>query len=89
MLRRWVVGALGSWALRTVREHFASGAYLVFYLSDCLQILHTTPIGGLVVPFEVYELCPSFWFSTNLIELNMDDNLPLFTLIGLISGKLC
>ena len=27
-----------------------------FYLSDCLQILHTTPLGGLVVPFGVFEL---------------------------------
>ena len=26
------------------------------YLSDCLQILHTTPLGGLVVPFGVFEL---------------------------------
>ena len=39
-----------------VREHFVSGAYLTIYLSDCLQILHTTPLGGLVVPFGVYEL---------------------------------
>ena len=40
------VTALGRWA---VREH-----------SDCLQILHTTPLGGLVVPFVVYELWPTF-----------------------------
>ena len=33
-----------------------SGAYLLKYLSDCLQILHTTPLGGLVVPFGAYEL---------------------------------
>ena len=31
MLWRWVI-----------REHFVSGAYLKMYLSDCLQILHTT-----------------------------------------------
>ena len=32
-------------------------AYLrIQSLSDCLQILHTTPLGGLVVPFGVYEL---------------------------------
>ena len=30
MLRRWAVC-----------EHFVSGAYLLKYLSDCLQILHT------------------------------------------------
>ena len=47
------VTALGSWA---VREHFVSGAYLRIYLSDCLQILHTAPLGGPVVPFGVYEL---------------------------------
>ena len=45
MLRRWAV-----------REHLVSGAYLRIYLSDCLQILHKTPLGGLVVPFGVYEL---------------------------------
>ena len=45
MLRRWAV-----------REHFVSGAYLCKYLSDCLQILPTTPLGGPVVPFWVYEL---------------------------------
>ena len=39
---------------------FRSGAYLLKYLSDCLQILHTTPLGGLVVPFGVYELWPTF-----------------------------
>ena len=53
VLRRWDVVPLGCWA---VREHFVSGAYLRKYLSDCLQILHTTPLGGLVVPFGVYEL---------------------------------
>ena len=47
------VTALGRWA---VCEHFFSGAYLRMYLSDCPRILHTTPIGGLVVPFGVYEL---------------------------------
>ena len=50
MLRRW---ALVCWA---VREHFVSGVYLRMYLSDCLQILHTTPLEGLVVRFGVYEL---------------------------------
>ena len=45
MLRRWAV-----------HEHFVSEAYLRMYLSDCLPILHTTPLGGLVVPFGVYEL---------------------------------
>ena len=30
------------------------------YLSECLQILHTTPLGSLVVPFGVYELRPTF-----------------------------
>ena len=51
------VTALGRLA---VRELFVSGAYLWKYLSDCLQILHTTPLGGLVVPFGVYELWPTF-----------------------------
>ena len=27
---------------------------------DVTQILHTTPPGGLVVPFEIYELWPTF-----------------------------
>ena len=45
MLRRWAVC-----------EHFVSGAYLRKYLFDCLQILHTTPLEGLVVPLGVYEL---------------------------------
>ena len=45
MLRRWADC-----------EHFVSGAYLRMYLSDCLQILHTTPPRGLVVTFGVYEL---------------------------------
>ena len=45
MLRRWAV-----------LEHFVSGTYLRMYLSDCLQISHTTPLGGLAVPFGVYEL---------------------------------
>ena len=53
MLRRWAVGPLGRWA---VREHFVSGAHLRMHLSDCLQILHTSPLGGLAVPFGVYEL---------------------------------
>ena len=43
MLRRWAI-----------HEHLISGAYLRMYLSDRLQILHTTPLGGLVVPFGVY-----------------------------------
>ena len=41
-------------------NNIGSGAYLWKYLSDCLQILHTTPLGGLVVPFGVYELWPTF-----------------------------
>ena len=45
MLRHWAVC-----------KQFVSGAYLRKYLSDCLQILHTTPLGGLVVPFWVFEL---------------------------------
>ena len=45
MLPRWAVC-----------EHFVSGAYLRIYLSDCLQILQTTPLGVLVVSFGVYEL---------------------------------
>ena len=44
---------LWRWA---VRENFVSGAYIRMYLSDFFQILHTTPLGGLVVPFGVYEL---------------------------------
>ena len=51
------VKALGRLA---VREHFVFGAYLWKYLSDCLQILHTTPLEGLAVPFGVYELWPTF-----------------------------
>ena len=50
MLWRWDVGMLGRW---TVCEHFLSAAYPRKYLSDCLQILQTTPLGGLVVPFGV------------------------------------
>ena len=45
---------------RAIHEHFVSGAYLRIYLSDCLQILHTTLPGGAVVPFGLYELCPTF-----------------------------
>ena len=52
-LGRWSVGLSICWA---VREHFVSGAYLRMYLSNYLQILHTTSLGGLVVPFGVYEL---------------------------------
>ena len=44
---------------RAIYEYFVSGAYLRIYLSDCLQILHTTLLGG-PVPFGVYELCPTF-----------------------------
>ena len=36
---------LRRWA---VRKQLVSGPYL--------QILHTTPLGGLVVPFGVYQL---------------------------------
>ena len=45
LLRRWAV-----------LKHFVSGVYLRMYLSDCLQSLHTTPLGDLVVSFRVYEL---------------------------------
>ena len=45
MLRRWAVGP-------SVNISFPEHKYL----SDCLQILHTAPLGGLVVPFGVYEL---------------------------------
>ena len=45
MLRRWAV-----------RKQFVSGAYPWKYLSDCLQILHTTPLGGLVVPLGYMNL---------------------------------
>ena len=38
MLRRWAV-----------RDYFVSRAYFRMYLSDCLEILHTTLLGGLVV----------------------------------------
>ena len=40
--------------VRAIREYFVSGAYLRIYLSDCLQILHTTPTFGSVVPY--YDL---------------------------------
>ena len=50
------VTALDRWA---VSEQFISGAYLWKYLYDCLQISHTTPLGGLVLPFGVYELSPT------------------------------
>ena len=59
------VTALDRWA---VREHFVSGTYLRMYLSDCLQILHTTPLVGLVVPFGVHKpglFChPRGYFAT-------------------------
>ena len=48
---------------RAIHEHFVSRAYFRIYLSDCLQILHTTLLHvlvGPVVPFGVYELCPIF-----------------------------
>ena len=56
------VMALGHWAVEplAVRKQFVSGAYLWKYLSDCLQIVYTTPLGGLVVPFGVFELWPTF-----------------------------
>ena len=44
---------LQCWA---VREHIVPGAYLRMYMSDCLQILLTTPLGGLVVPSGVHDL---------------------------------
>ena len=42
--------ALDRWA---IHEHFIPGAYLRMYLFACLQILHTTSLSGLVVPFGV------------------------------------
>ena len=42
MLRRW-----------GVREHFVSEAYLRMHLSDCLQISHTTPLGGIYMNFDL------------------------------------
>ena len=48
MLRRW---AIGQSVNISFPEHISEST-----LSDCLQILHTTPLGGLVVPFGVYEL---------------------------------
>ena len=51
------VTVLGRWA---VRENLVSGAYLWKYSSDCLQTLHTTHLGGLVLPFGVYDLWPTF-----------------------------
>ena len=56
-------GRRGDWRLLrrwAVREHFVPGAYLRMYFPDCLQILHTTPLESLVVPFGVYELWPTF-----------------------------
>ena len=38
---------------RAIREHFVPGAYFRIYLFDCLQILHTTLLGGTVVAFRV------------------------------------
>ena len=43
-------------AIRKVAEGKMMMLRLWAYLSDCLQILHTAPLGGLVVPFGVYEL---------------------------------
>ena len=39
-----------------VCQHFVSGACLSIYLSECLQILHTTHLGSLDVPSALYEL---------------------------------
>ena len=33
--------------------------HIRIYLSDCLQIVYITPLRGIVVPFGVYELCPT------------------------------
>ena len=54
----------GCWAVRPL---FVSGAYLRIYLSDCLKILHTPPLGGLVVHFHLllvqyYDL-HTLWFK--------------------------
>ena len=48
MLRRWAVRE-HTFRVRSISQN-------VGYLSDCLQILHTTPLGGLVASFEVYQL---------------------------------
>ena len=50
------VTALGCWAVGpsvniSFPEHISESN-----LSDCLQILHTTPLGIVVVPFGVYEV---------------------------------
>ena len=43
---------------------FVCRAYLRIYLSNCLQILYTTPLGGLVVPLG--------WGVTELIMTYLD-----------------
>ena len=65
MLRRWAV-----------RKQFVSGAYLWKYLSDCLQILHTTPLGGLVVPFGVYKLWPTFGSELTYLDVLTHTSFP-------------
>ena len=45
MLRRWAIGPSMNISFP---EQISE--------STCLQILHTTPLGGLAVPFGVYEL---------------------------------
>ena len=48
MLRRWAVGPCVN---NSFPEHISESTCPIFY-----QILHTTPLGGLVVPFGVFEL---------------------------------
>ena len=49
---------------RTICKLFVCRAYLRIYLSNCLQILYTTPLGGLVVPLG--------WGVTELIMTYLD-----------------
>ena len=54
MLRRWAIGPSVN---NSFPEHISESICpIVFKLSDCHHILHTTPLGGLVVPFGVLEL---------------------------------
>ena len=72
--RKWWcdgVGPLGRWA---VRKQFVSGAYLWKYLSDCLQILHTTPLGGLVVPDLFRRFDAHFVSGADLEKYWADDS---------------
>ena len=71
-----------------VREHFVSGAYLRVYLSNCLQILHTTPRGSRESsqfalkpsrPNQIQPTCPNTgspqcWLAP--VVLSVRDTLP-------------